>query len=217
VEPILVEAAWQDAKASGSFRVQNPGTKADLGVEFPLSSWADCDRILDAAVAAARVLRGTSGEVIAAFLEGYASRIEARADEIVQTAHNETALPGADAEELKQALTSLEGNLTAAIYSSKAGADDALYPAVAEILRSRCGRLLNDRMPTGVALSPAMNHGGPFPAQDIPVSPRSAFCAPCNDSAPCNATTAFVTIACPWLCWTKLPTNTCGAWSMAHG
>ena len=58
----------------------------------------------------------------------------------------------------------LEGNLTAAIYSSKAGADDALYGATAEILRQRCGRLLNDKMPTGVALSPAMNHGGPYPS-----------------------------------------------------
>ncbi len=470
MEPILIEGTWQQAKANGSFRVQNPGTRADLGVEFPISSWADCDRILDAAAAAARVLRGTSGEAIAAFLEDYASRIEARADEIVQTAHNETALPveprlrnvelprtttqlrqaaqaakegswqqpvidtklnirscfasigpvvvfgpnnfpfafngisggdfaaaiaagcpviakahplhagtskllaecalealraaglppaamqmiynlepadglklvsdprvaatgftgsrgaglrlkeaaekagrviylelsslnpiiylpgaiaerraelvtetadsglaaagqfctspnllflvaspdtklfieeltaayasrpsspllsaggldhlqtsvkslvsegasvltGAepktdapgfcfrntvlqvsgkdliakpgrlqqeafgnatmvvlcdDVEELKHALASLEGNLTAAIYSSKAGADDALYPAVAEILRSRCGRLLNDKMPTGVALSPAMNHGGPFPSTGHP-------------------------------------------------
>jgi NADP-dependent aldehyde dehydrogenase len=30
------------------------------------------------------------------------------------------------------------------------------------------GRLLNDRMPTGVAVSPAMNHGGPFPATSHP-------------------------------------------------
>ena len=30
------------------------------------------------------------------------------------------------------------------------------------------GRLLNDKMPTGVAVSPAMNHGGPFPATGHP-------------------------------------------------
>ena len=30
------------------------------------------------------------------------------------------------------------------------------------------GRLLNDKMPTGVAVSPAMNHGGPYPATGHP-------------------------------------------------
>jgi NADP-dependent aldehyde dehydrogenase len=30
------------------------------------------------------------------------------------------------------------------------------------------GRLLNDKMPTGVAVSPAMNHGGPFPSTGHP-------------------------------------------------
>jgi NADP-dependent aldehyde dehydrogenase len=28
--------------------------------------------------------------------------------------------------------------------------------------------LLNDKMPTGVAVSPAMNHGGPYPASGHP-------------------------------------------------
>jgi NADP-dependent aldehyde dehydrogenase len=28
--------------------------------------------------------------------------------------------------------------------------------------------LLNDKMPTGVAVSPAMNHGGPYPATGHP-------------------------------------------------
>ncbi len=70
--------------------------------------------------------------------------------------------------ELLAALESLEGNLTGCIYSSTAGEDDALYTHVAAILRSRVGRLLNDKMPTGVALSPAMNHGGPFPATAHP-------------------------------------------------
>ena len=35
-------------------------------------------------------------------------------------------------------------------------------------LRERVGRLLNDKMPTGVAVSPAMNHGGPYPATGHP-------------------------------------------------
>jgi alpha-ketoglutaric semialdehyde dehydrogenase len=73
-----------------------------------------------------------------------------------------------DIAELKSALASLEGNLTGCIYSSTTGTDDAIYTEVAEILRFKVGRLLNDKMPTGVALSPAMNHGGPFPATGHP-------------------------------------------------
>ena len=34
--------------------------------------------------------------------------------------------------------------------------------------RARSGRLLNDKMPTGVAVSPAMNHGGPYPGDRPP-------------------------------------------------
>ena len=59
---------------------------------------------------------------------------------------------------------SLEGNLTGCVYSDKAGADDEAYSVIEPALRTKVGRLLNDKMPTGVAVSPAMNHGGPFPA-----------------------------------------------------
>ena len=58
----------------------------------------------------------------------------------------------------------LEGALTGGIYSHADGRDDALYADLEPLLRVRVGRLLNDKMPTGVAVSPAMNHGGPFPA-----------------------------------------------------
>jgi 2,5-dioxopentanoate dehydrogenase len=54
--------------------------------------------------------------------------------------------------------------LTGTICSAKSGADDAIYNAIEPLLRRKVGRLLNDKMPTGVAVSPAMNHGGPFPA-----------------------------------------------------
>jgi len=35
-------------------------------------------------------------------------------------------------------------------------------------LRPRVGRLICDRMPTGVAVSPAQQHGGPYPASTQP-------------------------------------------------
>jgi alpha-ketoglutaric semialdehyde dehydrogenase len=71
-------------------------------------------------------------------------------------------------EELLAILRQLEGNLTGSIYSAKSGTDNEIYHAAASILREKVGRLLNDKMPTGVAVSPAMNHGGPYPATSNP-------------------------------------------------
>jgi len=73
-----------------------------------------------------------------------------------------------DAAEAGSVIEHLEGSLTGAIYSAQSGADDDLYSKLAPRLRDRVGRLLNDKMPTGVAVSPAMNHGGPYPATGHP-------------------------------------------------
>jgi NADP-dependent aldehyde dehydrogenase len=70
--------------------------------------------------------------------------------------------------QLLQIAQALEGNLTGTIYSDTGGADDAEYDALAPALRQRVGRLINDRMPTGVAVSPAQNHGGPYPSTGHP-------------------------------------------------
>ncbi len=73
-----------------------------------------------------------------------------------------------DENEVRKIIEHLEGNLTGCVYSDTRGSDDARYGQLAPILRSRVGRLLNDKMPTGVAVSSAMNHGGPFPATGHP-------------------------------------------------
>ena len=73
-----------------------------------------------------------------------------------------------DANEAARVLNQLEGNLTGCIYSDTTGKDDALYDQLAACMRPKVGRLLNDKMPTGVAVSAAMNHGGPFPATGHP-------------------------------------------------
>tara|TARA_R110002111_G_scaffold257026_1_gene324881 strand:- start:737 stop:2320 length:1584 start_codon:yes stop_codon:yes gene_type:complete len=72
-------------------------------------------------------------------------------------------------EEFAQIAECLEGNLTGCIYSHTGGGDDTLYDQIAPVLRQKVGRLLNDKMPTGVAVSPAMNHGGPYPSTGHPV------------------------------------------------
>ena len=73
-----------------------------------------------------------------------------------------------DAAQAAAVLERLEGNLTGGVYSDTGGSDDVLYDQLAPLLRARVGRLLNDKMPTGVAVSAAMNHGGPFPATGHP-------------------------------------------------
>jgi 2,5-dioxopentanoate dehydrogenase len=73
-----------------------------------------------------------------------------------------------DIEQMKAVARTLEGNLTGCIYSNTTGTDDALYTQFEPELRPKVGRLLNDKMPTGVAVTPAMNHGGPYPATGHP-------------------------------------------------
>jgi NADP-dependent aldehyde dehydrogenase len=73
-----------------------------------------------------------------------------------------------DADEAGAVLDSLEGNLTGSFYTDTKGADDAIHDALVPRLRPRVGRLLNDKMPTGVAVSSAMHHGGPFPSTGHP-------------------------------------------------
>jgi NADP-dependent aldehyde dehydrogenase len=75
------------------------------------------------------------------------------------------------AESVSQAIEiaeALEGNLTGSLYTDTAGSDDADYARIEPVLRTRVGRLLNDKMPTGVAVTASMNHGGPYPATGHP-------------------------------------------------
>ena len=73
-----------------------------------------------------------------------------------------------DEGQMLEIAAALEGNLTGSVYSDAAGRDDEAYLRLEPVLRQKVGRLLNDKMPTGVAITPAMNHGGPFPATGHP-------------------------------------------------
>lgn len=73
-----------------------------------------------------------------------------------------------DIDQLLAVTEHLEGNLTGCIYSGSNGVDEPLYSRLEPLLRTKVGRLLNDKMPTGVAVTPAMNHGGPYPATGHP-------------------------------------------------
>ena len=73
-----------------------------------------------------------------------------------------------DVQQLCDTIGQLEGNLTGCIYSATDGSDDADCESIAFELEPKVGRILNDKMPTGVAVSAAMNHGGPYPATGHP-------------------------------------------------
>lgn len=67
-----------------------------------------------------------------------------------------------DTTELAAALGALEGSLTATVHL---GADESeLSAALTDLLRRRAGRIIYNGFPTGVAVSWAMQHGGPFPS-----------------------------------------------------
>lgn len=92
LKPVLIAGTWRDADATGSFQATNPNENQTLEAEFPVSSWADCDAALTAAVDAAAELRRLPASKIAEFLEAYADAIEAAKDELVEAAFAETGL-----------------------------------------------------------------------------------------------------------------------------
>ena len=67
-----------------------------------------------------------------------------------------------DLAELAAALSGLEGQLTATLHMD--AQDHAGAAALLPILEKKAGRVLANGWPTGVEVSPAMVHGGPFPA-----------------------------------------------------
>lgn len=66
-----------------------------------------------------------------------------------------------DEDSLLAALRKLPGELTATIHASS---DDPLGAKLDEVLRGLVGRVIWNGYPTGVAVSWAMQHGGPWPA-----------------------------------------------------
>jgi len=73
-----------------------------------------------------------------------------------------------DVEQMVRVAENLEGNLTASIYFSNSEEEEEIYRRLEPIVRLKVGRLLNNKMPTGVAVTSAMHHGGPYPATGHP-------------------------------------------------
>lgn len=69
----------------------------------------------------------------------------------------------ANAEQMMEIVASLEGQLTATLQMVP-GQDEALIASLMPELELKVGRILANGYPTGVEVSHAMVHGGPFPA-----------------------------------------------------
>jgi alpha-ketoglutaric semialdehyde dehydrogenase len=65
-------------------------------------------------------------------------------------------------DELTRVAASLDGQLTASVHAAPAELSGAR--SLLDILERKVGRLLFAGVPTGVEVSPAMHHGGPYPA-----------------------------------------------------
>ena len=75
-----------------------------------------------------------------------------------------------DDAELAQLATGLEGQLTATVIGEPVDAADPAVAALTRILATKAGRLLWNGWPTGVSVSYAQQHGGPYPATTAPGS-----------------------------------------------
>jgi 2,5-dioxopentanoate dehydrogenase len=140
--------------------------------------------VQDSLVRAVAVLRDAGAKVLAGGAlgdgEGYrhqptlltvdAEAFLARPDALQTEAFGPASLlvRVADADDMARVAGAFEGNLTGTLYRAADGSDDAAWSSVAAVLRTKVGRLIANKMPTGVAVSPAMNHGGPYPSTGHP-------------------------------------------------
>ena len=93
VHSLLKNGTWQQAENPvDTFQTENPATGETLPGEYPVSRFGELEQMLEAGREAARALRSVSPDVRAEFLDTFADNIEARADDLVEWAHRETAL-----------------------------------------------------------------------------------------------------------------------------
>lgn len=71
-----------------------------------------------------------------------------------------------DRSEMEQVAGGLAGHLTASLHATEP--DLAANETLVRLLEQRVGRLIVNGFPTGVEVSPAMHHGGPYPATTDP-------------------------------------------------
>jgi NADP-dependent aldehyde dehydrogenase len=164
--------------AGRAFTTAVAGRFAAIGPQVLLGA-AGCDRLVASIggleAAGARRLAGTvvaSGPAshVPVLLEVAGREFLARPEAfLVEAFGNATLLVVCDSlEELTQAVECVHGSLGASLYAAKDGRDDGAFAAVAPLLVERAGRVIENRMPTGLGVVPSMQHGGPWPSAGPP-------------------------------------------------
>lgn len=121
-----------------------------------------------------------------------------------------------DAAELAAVLAGIEGQLTATVQLAEA--DAPLAARLLPVLTDRVGRVLANGWPTGVEVSHAMVHGGPFPATSdgrttsVGTLAMTRFLRPvCYQAIPDAVLPPALQYDNPW----KLPRRIDGVWTAA--
>jgi NADP-dependent aldehyde dehydrogenase len=71
-------------------------------------------------------------------------------------------------DELARAVACVHGSLAASLYSAHDGGDRPAFARFASLLGAKAGRVVENRMTTGMAVVPPMQHGGPWPSAAPP-------------------------------------------------
>jgi len=121
-----------------------------------------------------------------------------------------------DHDDVMQVIAGLEGQLTATIHIEKA--DEALAARLLPLLREKAGRVLANGWPTGVEVTWAMVHGGPYPATSdgrttsVGTLAMTRFLRPvCYQDIPDALLPPALQRANPW----QLPRRVDGQWRIA--
>jgi NADP-dependent aldehyde dehydrogenase len=88
---------------------------------------------------------------------------------MVEAFGNATVVVACDSlHELHAAVACVHGSLGASLYAAQDGRDDADFTDLVPLLIERAGRIVENRMPTGLGVVPSMQHGGPWPSAGPP-------------------------------------------------
>lgn len=138
-----------------------------LGVQRHLADGVQALRAAGARVAAGKAQAdGPGARYAPTLLEVGGAAFLANAQALQQEAFGPVSLlvRYRDEDEAVALARAFDGNLTGSLHSAADGSDDVAWRRIATALRPRVGRLIDDKWPTGVAVSPAMQHGGPYPS-----------------------------------------------------
>lgn len=138
------------------------------------------DRIRTSYAGAVRDLRDTAG--VRVLVEGAdaadptptvlcttSTQLLAEPEAFIREVFGPTALvvEYAEESELLEVAKAVEGQLTASLQGED---DDAIAPELIRLLAARAGRVLWNQWPTGVSVTYAQQHGGPYPATTAPAT-----------------------------------------------